>query len=260
MNSAGKVLVTGGAGYIGSHVVKQLGQAGYDVVVYDNLSTGVAQAVLYGELIVGDLADTEKLSQVFAKHDFQAVLHFAASIAVPESVERPLDYYSNNTVNVLNVLRCCEKYEVNQLVFSSTAAVYGEPKENPVSETAPTNPINPYGMSKLMSEHIIQDYAKTSNLQYLILRYFNVAGADPDGQLGQWNPEATHLIRAGCDAALGRRPNVKIFGIDFDTSDGTGVRDFIHVVDLANAHLEGLRYLEANGQSQILNWWLRPRL
>ena len=253
MVNSQKVLVTGGAGYIGSHVVKQLGQAGYDVVVYDNLSTGVAHAVLHGELVVGDLTNTESLIQVFEQHDFQAVLHFAASISVPESVSHPLDYYSNNTMNLLNVLRCCERYEVNQFVFSSTAAVYGEPKENPVSETAPTNPINPYGMSKLMSEQIIQDYAKASDLRYVILRYFNVAGADPDGQLGQWTPEATHLIRAACDAALGRKPSMKIFGTDFDTPDGTGVRDFIHVVDLAQVHLSGLQYLEAGGKSEILN-------
>ena len=248
-----KILVTGGAGYIGSHVVKQLGQADYNVVVYDNLSTGVAHAVRHGELIVGDLADTEKLTRVFEQHSFQAVLHFAASIVVPESVKHPLDYYSNNTMNVLNVLRCCERHRVNQFVFSSTAAVYGEPKENPVSETAPTNPINPYGMSKLMSEQIIQDYAKASDLRYVILRYFNVAGADLDGQLGQWMPEATHLIKAVCDAALGRKQDVKIFGTDFDTPDGTGVRDFIHVVDLATAHLNGLQYLTSGGDSQILN-------
>ncbi len=253
MVNSQKILVTGGAGYIGSHVVKQLGQVGHDVVVYDNLSTGVAHAVLYGELIVGDLADTERLAQVFEQHDFQAVLHLAASISVPESVSHPLDYYSNNTMNLLNVLRCCERYGVNQFVFSSTAAVYGEPKENPVSETASTNPINPYGMSKLMSEQIIQDYARASDLRYIILRYFNVAGADPDGQLGQWMPATTNLIRAVCDTALGRKPAVKIFGTDFDTPDGTGVRDFIHVADLALAHLDSLRYLEAGKKSVLLN-------
>ena len=253
MVNSKKVLVTGGAGYIGSHVVKQLGQAGYDIVVYDNLSTGVARAVLYGELVFGDLADAEKLARVFEQHDFQAVLHFAASISVPESVKYPLDYYSNNTMNVLNVLRCCERYGVNQFVFSSTAAVYGEPKENPVSERAPTNPINPYGMSKLMSERIIEDYAKTSDLKYVILRYFNVAGADPDGHLGQWTSEATHLIRAVCDAALGRKPSIKIFGTDYDTLDGTGVRDFIHVADLARAHLDGLHYINSGGKSTTLN-------
>ncbi|MEL7054366.1 MAG: UDP-glucose 4-epimerase GalE [Cyanobacteria bacterium J06588_5] len=248
-----KVLVTGGAGYIGSHVVKQLGQAGYDVVIYDNLSTGVVHAVRHGELVIGDLADTAKLSQVFAKHQFEAVLHFAASIVVSESVRRPLDYYSNNTVNLLNVLRCCEQYQVNQLIFSSTAAVYGEPKENPVSEKSETNPITPYGASKLMSERIIRDYAKASDLRYVILRYFNVAGADLDGDLGQWTPQATHLIRAACDAALGRAPAMQIFGADFATPDGTGVRDFIHVVDLAAAHLDGLKYLAAGGDSEVLN-------
>ncbi|MDB9307544.1 UDP-glucose 4-epimerase GalE [Aphanizomenon sp. CS-733/32] len=248
-----KVLVTGGAGYIGSHVVRQLGEAGYDMVVYDNCSTGVAQAVLHGELIVGDLGDIDRLYQVFGKHQFSAVLHFAASLVVPESVAQPLDYYANNTRNTLNLLRCCSVMGVKQLIFSSTAAVYGEPKENPVTELAPALPINPYGRSKLISEWMIQDYGMASRLRYVILRYFNVAGADPGGRIGQNSSNATHLIANACNAALKRQPEFKIFGNDFPTPDGTGIRDYIHVEDLAAAHVDGLRYLERGGESQILN-------
>jgi UDP-glucose 4-epimerase len=248
-----KVLVTGGAGYIGSHVVRQLGEAGYDIVVYDNLSTGVAESVLYGELHVGDLADVDRLQQVFSQHEFVAVLHFAASLSVPESVAHPLGYYANNTCNTLNLLQCCRIFGVKHMVFSSTAAVYGEPTHIPVAEDAPTEPINPYGRSKLMSEWMIRDYAAVSDLQYVILRYFNVAGAEPQGRLGQRTEKADHLIRAACDAVLRRKPLLEIFGTDFPTPDGTGVRDFIHIEDLASAHLEALRYLERGEQSQVLN-------
>lgn len=248
-----KVLVTGGAGYIGSHVVRQLGEAGYDLVVYDNCSTGVPKSVLHGQLIIGDLADIDRLYQVFAKHQFSAVLHFAASLVVPESVAYPLDYYANNTRNTLNLLRCCSVMGVNQLIFSSTAAVYGEPQENPVTENTPTLPINPYGRSKLMSELMIRDYALASSMRYIILRYFNVAGADPGGRIGQNSANATHLIANVCNAALKRQSELKIFGTDFPTPDGTGIRDYIHVEDLATAHVDSLRYLEQNGESQILN-------
>jgi UDP-glucose 4-epimerase len=247
------VLVIGGAGYIGSHVVRQLVEAGYQVTVYDNCSTGHADAVLSGELIRGDLADLDRLSQVFAKQQFTAVLHFAASIVVPESVKQPLDYYTNNTRNTLAVLRCCQTFGIKQLVFSSTAAVYGEPTKHPVSETASLQPINPYGRSKLMSEWMIQDLAKASPFRYVILRYFNVAGAEPCGRLGQRLPTATHLIRAACDAALQRNPHVTIFGTDFPTLDGTAIRDFIHVEDLATAHVNALQYLEKGHDSQIFN-------
>ena len=248
-----KVLVTGGAGYIGSHVVRQLGEAGYDVVIYDNFSTGSPKAITHGELIVGDLADIERLYQVFAQNQFSAVLHFAASLIVPESVKYPLDYYTNNTRNTLNLLRCCQAMGVNQIVFSSTAAVYGEPKENPVTESALTLPINPYGRSKLMSEWLIRDCGLASPLKYVILRYFNVAGADSSGKLGQFSKNATHLIKVTCDAALGRKSNLQVFGNDFPTPDGTGIRDYIHVEDLATAHLDALRYLEQGGESQVLN-------
>ncbi|MBO3460275.1 UDP-glucose 4-epimerase GalE [Aetokthonos hydrillicola Thurmond2011] len=248
-----KVLVTGGAGYIGSHVVRQLGEAGYDVVVYDNCSTGSPKAVLYGDLIIGDLGDLDLLNQVFINHQFSAVLHFAASLSVPESVTHPLNYYTNNTQNTLNLLNCCRLTGVNQIIFSSTAAVYGQPTENPVTESAPTLPINPYGRSKLSSEWLIRDYSAASSLRYVILRYFNVAGADPSGKLGQMSKDASHLIRVACDAALKRRPGVHIFGADFPTPDGTGIRDYLHVEDLAAAHLDALSYLEQDHQSQILN-------
>lgn len=248
-----KVLVTGGAGYIGSHTVKKLGEAGYEIVVYDNLSTGSTEAILYGELIQGELNNLACLAQVFANHKFDAVLHFAASISVPESLAKPLDYYYNNTCNVVNLLRCCKTYNVNQFVFSSTAAVYGEIQDYPVQETSTTFPINPYGQSKLMSERIIRDYAQASELKYTILRYFNVAGADSSGQIGQMGNKAAHLIKIGCDAALGIRPAASIFGTDYPTHDGTGIRDYIHVEDLATAHVDALTYLEQKSTSQILN-------
>ncbi|MEO1004646.1 MAG: UDP-glucose 4-epimerase GalE [Cyanobacteria bacterium J06638_38] len=248
-----RILVTGGAGYIGSHTVKKLGEAGHEVIVYDNLSTGSADAVLYGELIQGELNDREKLAQVFAQHKFDAALHFAASISVPESLAQPLAYYYNNTCNVVNLLQCCEKFQVNRFVFSSTAAVYGEVQESPVQESSPTLPINPYGKSKLMSENIIRDYADASELQYVILRYFNVAGADSSGKIGQMGKKAAHLIKVGCDAALGIRQSASIYGTDYPTPDGTGIRDYIHVEDLATAHVDALNYLARESTSQILN-------
>lgn len=253
MNVKRKILVTGGAGYIGSHVLQQLGEAGYEVVVYDNCSTGSRQMVTHGELIQGDLSDVDRLYQVVANHQFDAVLHFAASLIAPESVARPLDYYANNTRNTLNLLRCCQAMGIDQFVFSSTAAVYGEPFENPVRETTETLPINPYGRSKLMSEWLIQDAAKVTSIRYVILRYFNVAGADPQGRLGPVSRNSTQLIRLACHAALGRQGGLSIFGTDYPTLDGTAIRDYIHVADLASAHVAALRYLEQGHESQILN-------
>jgi UDP-glucose 4-epimerase len=248
-----QILVTGGAGYIGSHTIKQLGEAGYDIVVYDNLSTGSTSAISYGNLVEGDLADRQCLAEVFAGYRFDAVLHFAASISVPESIVKPLAYYSNNTTNTLNLLNCCQQFGVNKFIFSSTAAVYGQPTDNPITESTIPEPLNPYGSSKLMSERLIRDYAAASDLKYVILRYFNVAGAEVGGKLGQTGKKASHLIKVACDAALGQRSGVNIFGTDFDTPDGTGIRDYIHVDDLARAHVDALTYLNGHSLSQILN-------
>lgn len=248
-----KVLVTGGAGYIGSHVVKQLGAAGHDIVVYDNLSTGYSWAVTAGELVVGDVADFDKLDALFAKHNFEAVLHFAANIVVPESVENPLKYYGNNTRNTLNLLTVIEKHKTPYMVFSSTAAVYGMPDEKVLTEDMPLAPINPYGASKMMSEQMIRDLSFASSLKHVILRYFNVAGADLDSRIGQATPEATHLIKVACECVSGKRDGMKVFGTDYETRDGTCIRDYIHVDDLAKAHVMALEYMSKGGDSQILN-------
>ncbi|OEY67239.1 UDP-glucose 4-epimerase GalE [Marinobacter sp. X15-166B] len=248
-----KVLVTGGAGYIGSHVVRQLGRAGHEVVVFDNLSTGYRWAVTCGELVVGDLADEQALEALFETHRFDAVLHFAANIVVPESVSNPLKYYSNNTRNTLNLLKAIERHRVPHMVFSSTAAVYGMPAETVLTEDLPLAPINPYGASKMMSERMIMDLAAASSLGYVILRYFNVAGANPEGVLGQATPEATHLIKVACECVAGVREGMSVFGTDYDTRDGTCVRDYIHVEDLAKAHVMALDYMARGGESVVLN-------
>lgn len=248
-----KVLVTGGAGYIGSHVVRQLGEAGHDIVVFDNLSTGYRWAVTFGELVIGDLADEDAIEAVFSQHNFKAVLHFAANIVVPESVANPLKYYSNNTRNTLNLLRVIERHKTPYMVFSSTAAVYGMPEEKVLAESQPLVPINPYGASKMMSERMIMDLAAASSLNYVILRYFNVAGANPDGLLGQATPEATHLLKVACECVTGQREGMSVFGTDYDTRDGTCVRDYIHVEDLAKAHVMALEFMHKGGESQVLN-------
>lgn len=248
-----KILITGGAGYIGSHVVKALGLKGHDITVYDNLSTGHRQAVLFGELVEGDLGDYEKLDALFAAKKFEAVLHFAGSIVVPESVSVPLKYYQNNTVNSHYLLTLCQKYSVNKFIFSSTAAVYGMPEDGICREDSKLAPINPYGQSKLMTEHMLKDFSFSSDFKYVALRYFNVSGADPDGQLGQSFPEATHLIKVACEVATGKRSSIKVFGSDYCTPDGTCVRDYIHVSDLADAHVKALEYLEKGGGSEVLN-------
>jgi UDP-glucose 4-epimerase len=249
------VLVTGGAGYVGSHVVKQLGErTNHQITVIDNLSTGLKEAVLYGDLIVEDLSNTLAVSEIFSERRFDAVLHFAASIIVPESVENPLKYYANNTINTIELIRCAVQHGVRNFIFSSTAAVYGIPEEVPVKETTPTQPINPYGMSKLMSEAVLTDTARSNEaLNYGILRYFNVAGASRDGKLGQNFPEATHLIKRAAQAAIGQVPYLEIYGTDYETPDGTGVRDYIHVEDLAAAHVSALEYLMNGNGSGVFN-------
>lgn len=247
------ILITGGAGYIGSHVVRQLGETGHDVVVYDNLSTGHAWAVLHGELVQGDLADSERLEQLLASRQFDAVCHFAAHIVVPESVADPLKYYANNTRNTLDLLAACVRHKIGRFVFSSTAAVYGMPEQNPIAEDAPLAPINPYGASKMMSERMLMDVAAATGMRYVSLRYFNVAGADPRGRIGQATPDATHLIKVACQAATGQRNGVTVFGSDYATPDGTCIRDYIHVEDLASAHLAALDHLAGSGASQVLN-------
>ncbi len=249
------VLVTGGAGYIGSHTTLALNQAGYDVVVFDNLSTGRAEAVLPpARLVVGDLADTAKLNGLMAEARFHAVLHFAGSIIVPESVTNPLKYYTNNTTNTTALVSLSVRHRIPYFIFSSTAAVYGIPERVPVAEDAPTAPINPYGRSKLMSEWTILDAAAAHpHFRPIILRYFNVAGADPSGRLGQCTPQATHLIKVAAQTALGRRQILEIFGTDYPTPDGTCIRDYIHVTDLAEAHVLALRHLEAGGTPGVFN-------
>ena len=247
------VLVTGGAGYIGSHVVQQLATRGEHVVVIDNLSSGFREAVQGAELVVGNVGDTALVASVLKAHNIDAVLHFAAHTIVPESVTDPLKYYGNNTCNTRNLLAACAEAGVDKFIFSSTAAVYGLTQEGVADEDTPTCPVNPYGTSKLMSEMMLGDYCATGKMRHVILRYFNVAGCDPKGRIGHSAPTATLLIKAACEHAVGKRESMAIYGTDFDTPDGTGVRDYIHVEDLASAHLLALDHLRAGGASLKLN-------
>jgi UDP-glucose 4-epimerase len=248
-----KILVTGGAGYIGSHVVRQLGAAGESVITLDNLSTGFEAAVTSGELIIGDTGNAALLEDIFTTHDIDTVMHFAAHTIVPESVADPLKYYRNNTASSRTLLEAANNKGVKNIVFSSTAAVYGIPEGGKASEDSPTQPINPYGTSKLMTEWMLRDLAAAGGPSYVALRYFNVAGCEPSGSIGQSTPKATLLVKVACEAATGRRPSVSVFGSDYPTPDGTGLRDYIHVEDLAAAHLNALTYLRNGGEPAVLN-------
>ncbi len=249
-----KILITGGAGYIGSHMVKTLGEmGGHDIIVYDNLSTGHRELVLYGNLVEGDLADSKTLDTLFKNEQFDAVLHFAAHIVVPESIANPIKYYRNNFSNALNLINACVTHNVNKFIFSSTAAVYGIAENNPLTEASPLLPINPYGGSKAMVEQALKDVSIASDMRYVSLRYFNVAGADREARIGQKYKEPTHLITLALRTALGQREFLEIFGTDYTTPDGTCIRDYIHVDDLIDAHVLALDYLSSNNQSDIFN-------
>lgn len=247
------VLVCGGAGYIGSHVNKQLNSEGYETVVFDNLIYGHREAVKWGDFVHGDLKNIEEIESVFQRYQIDAVFHFAAYAYVGESVREPEKYYYNNVVNTLNLLHVMRKYGCNRIIFSSTCATYGEPEKVPITEDMPQKPINPYGASKLMVERIFKDYDKAYGLQFAALRYFNAAGADPEGEIGESHNPETHLIPLILDAASGKREDIKVFGTDYDTPDGSCIRDYIHVYDLATAHVLALHYLEQGGESDFFN-------
>ena len=251
--SNGSVLVTGGAGYIGSHVVRQLGETHEQVIVLDNLGKGFKQAVTAGELVVGDVGDQALVSRLMAEHQVKTVMHFAAYTIVPESVAQPLKYFGNNTCSTRALLQACLDNKVKNFVFSSTAAVYGMPEQGYADEESPTRPINAYGTSKLMTEWMLRDVAAVNELRYVALRYFNVAGSHPGGKIGQATPGATLLTKVACEAMVGKRTHVSVFGSDYPTPDGTGMRDYLHVEDLAAAHLNALDYLRNDGKSVTLN-------
>jgi UDP-glucose 4-epimerase len=248
------ILVTGGAGFIGSHMVNELLDAGEKVVVLDNLATGFRWAVpAESELVIGDTGDFKLVSDIVARHRVEAIIHFAASVVVPDSVADPLGYYRNNTANSRSLIEAAVKGGVKHFIFSSTAAVYGNTGDAPVDEDAPKAPLSPYGSSKLMTETILRDVSAAHGLGHAILRYFNVAGADPTMRTGQSTPRATHLIKAAVRTALGLNAKLSVFGTDYPTPDGTCVRDYIHVVDLTRAHLDTLRHLRRGGDSVTLN-------
>lgn len=247
------ILVCGGAGYIGSHMVKMLGSKGCNVVTFDNLSSGHADAVLFGTLVQGCLSNIDQIRQVFKQTQFDAVMHFASYIQVGESVKKPAMYYQNNVANTLNLLQVMAEFNVKNFIFSSTAATFGEPQYTPIDEQHPQQPINPYGRSKWLIEQALPDFDHAYGLKSVCLRYFNAAGADPEGQLGERHEPETHLIPLVLQAASGRRKNISVFGTDYDTLDGTCIRDYIHVQDLCEAHWLALQYLQQGGPSQNFN-------
>lgn len=248
-----KVLVTGGAGYIGSHVVKLLGSRGYEVVTLDNLSTGFRQAVKYGRFYQADLLDKEALRVIIGKEQPDAVMHFAALSVVSDSVAKPLAYYRNNLLGTVNLLEVMQEFGVDKLIFSSSASVYGIVVDGFATEASRLLPINPYGHTKAMMEQVMADLARVAAFQYIALRYFNVAGADPESELGERKPAATHLVTLATRAAAGKIPRLEVYGTDYPTPDGTCLRDYIHVSDLAEAHLAALAYLLAGGESDVFN-------
>jgi UDP-arabinose 4-epimerase len=247
------ILVTGGAGYIGSHTAKRLRSSGLTPIVYDNLVTGHAACVRWGPLVRGDILDTDHLARTIARYEPDAVIHFAASAYVGESVEDPSKYYRNNVAGTLSILEACRQAKIDKIIFSSSCATYGAPAVLPIDESAPQDPINPYGRTKLIAEHMLRDYAAAYGLRFVALRYFNACGADPDGELGEWHDPETHLIPRALLAAAGRIPKLAVFGNDYETADGTCVRDYIHVTDLARAHVLALRYLREGGENLAVN-------
>ncbi|MEM4525371.1 MAG: UDP-glucose 4-epimerase GalE [Methanothermobacter sp.] len=246
------IFIVGGAGYIGSHVNKFLSNKGYETLILDNLSKGHEEFVKWGKFIKGDLKNKRLLDKIFKEYDISAVMHFAALTDVRDSIKDPGSYYKNNVKNTLNLLDAMQKNNINKFIFSSTCAVYGDPMETPITENHPCNPISPYGRSKLMIENILEDYSNAYDFNYVSLRYFNAAGADPQTEIGEWHEPETHLIPIILDVAIGKRENVQIFGTDYPTPDGTCIRDYIHVMDLADAHYKALRFLEKD-KSEIFN-------
>lgn len=248
-----RILVTGGAGYIGSHTCKALAQQGYTVVVYDNLSTGHRELVRWGDFVHGDILDTQRLRACIRQHRIEGIIHFAASAYVGESVTDPGKYFRNNVCGTLSILDAMRDEGVPYIVVSGTCAVYGSPEKIPITEDTPTNPINPYGASKLFMERMLADYEKAHGIKWMSLRYFNAAGCDPDGETGEWHEPETHLIPRALMAAMGQIPTLEIFGDDYPTPDGTCIRDYVHVSDLADAHVRGMNFLAEGGGSQLIN-------